>query len=677
MSGIVQGLIASFKSAAAAADEFFNRVTLLLNTSSTNGAQNNTFLDSSTNNFTITRNGNTTQGTFSPFSQTGWSNFFKGSGDKLTVPANAAFNFSTGDFTVECWVYVNSVSGNQWIVGPDNGTTFPWAMQITTSTIRFISNNAANIFAPTSFTVAVGAWNHFAVTRSGSTMSWFTNGTLNGTQTYSNSIGSDTINLQIGATNGTSDVVNGYVSNLRVVKGRAVYTSSFTPSTVPLGATSGGQSPPTGTQTSLLTCQSNRFLDNGGLVTPNTFTVTGTPSVQAFEPFAPGVEYSTSVVGGSGYFDGTGDYLSVANNTAFDLSGSTSWCIETWAYWNSVSGEQNLFEKFTNPSGPGWTLYKFTPSSNSGTLDIFGSSSSFNSAFTPVANQWVHIVCCRDNALGRTSWFINGVRTATSTTFSIASNASVPLLVGVRSGGTTYFNGYLSGARIVKGSTPYDPSQTTITIPTAPPTAITNTSLLLSATNSGIFDSTAKNVLETVGDAQASTTVAKWGTTSMKFDGTGDYLNAGNSQNFVMGTGDYTYECWVYHTSVSVQQSYINRTQGNAAGVNLYMNSSNQVGVYYSAQIVTNTTTLSTNTWYHIAATRASGTTRIFVNGTLAGAGSSASDTTNLTESVCFIGASSTGANPMIGYIDDVRITKGYARYTANFTPPAAAFALQ
>jgi hypothetical protein len=49
-------------------DPFFNQTTLLLHGDGTNGAQNNTFLDSSTNNFTITRNGNTTQGTFSPFS---------------------------------------------------------------------------------------------------------------------------------------------------------------------------------------------------------------------------------------------------------------------------------------------------------------------------------------------------------------------------------------------------------------------------------------------------------------------------------------------------------------------------------------------------------------------------------------------------------------------------------
>ena len=102
-------------------DPYFNYTTLLLPGTGTNGAQNGrtgpaagyrdgTFLDSSTNNLTITRNGNTTQGTFSPFSQTGWSNYFDGTGDYLTAPSNTAFNISTGDYTFECWIYKQTSS---------------------------------------------------------------------------------------------------------------------------------------------------------------------------------------------------------------------------------------------------------------------------------------------------------------------------------------------------------------------------------------------------------------------------------------------------------------------------------------------------------------------------------------------------------------------------------------
>ena len=76
-------------SGADAADPYFEYTTLLLPGNGTNGAQNNTFLDGSTNNFTITRNGNTTQGTFSPFSQTGWGGAFNTSTTYLTVTDTA------------------------------------------------------------------------------------------------------------------------------------------------------------------------------------------------------------------------------------------------------------------------------------------------------------------------------------------------------------------------------------------------------------------------------------------------------------------------------------------------------------------------------------------------------------------------------------------------------------
>ena len=73
-------------------DAQFNYVTMLLHGDGTNGAQNNTFLDSSTNNFTITRNGNTTQGSFSPYGSN-WSNYFDGTSAYLAAPSNSAYNY--------------------------------------------------------------------------------------------------------------------------------------------------------------------------------------------------------------------------------------------------------------------------------------------------------------------------------------------------------------------------------------------------------------------------------------------------------------------------------------------------------------------------------------------------------------------------------------------------------
>ena len=97
--------------AAVVKDFYYNYVTLLLHGDGTNGGQNNTFLDGSTNAFSITRNGNVSQGSFSPFSKPDgyWSNYFGGSSSYLNSSITA---IGTGDFTVEYWSYLNVLNSS-------------------------------------------------------------------------------------------------------------------------------------------------------------------------------------------------------------------------------------------------------------------------------------------------------------------------------------------------------------------------------------------------------------------------------------------------------------------------------------------------------------------------------------------------------------------------------------
>jgi len=295
-------------SSGVAPDPQFNYVTMLLHGDGTNGAQNNTFLDSSTNNFTITRNGNTTQGSFSPYGSN-WSNFFPADNRYLSVPSNTAFAFGTGDFTVEGWFYQT------------DDTTYPSALEIgnhiNTTGILFITKygtggNFACIYSGGFYGAngtTLNAWNHIAWVRSSGVLQIYVNGVGSTSASFTNNL-TDTATVTISNKSTFASIYsfNGNISNLRVVKGTAVYTSNFTPSTAPLTAISG---------TSLLTCQSNRFIDTSS----NAFaiTVTGTPSVQRFNPFGTSTAYSTSVIGGSGYFDGSGDYLTGtgSSNLAF------------------------------------------------------------------------------------------------------------------------------------------------------------------------------------------------------------------------------------------------------------------------------------------------------------------------------------------------------------------------
>ena len=724
MSGILQTLIFGV---AAIKDAYFNLVTLLLNTTSTNGAQNNTFLDSANQaeftasitttvmtvtavtsgtivvgtgitgtgvtagttvtalgtgtggvgtytvsasqtvasttitatGFPITRNGNATQGTFTPFSQTGWSNYFNGS-SRVIAASNAAYNASTGDFCIEGWVYnTTAASALQVYVVCSGGIS----LYRTAAGLLGFAKDGVLEYATSSSAIPVNQWSHVAATRSGTSLKLFIDGAQ--VASVTNSISFPAGNLGIGSTYAGGSYHTGYLSNIRYVVGSAVYTAAFTPSTTPLTAI---------TNTVLLTAQSNRFIDNSTIA--NTITVGGTPSVQAFSPFLPTTAYSTSVVGGSGYFDGTTDYLNLAAQTAL-VFGTGDFTIELFAYANSLA-TPTIYD--TRPSGTvGGTNITLYVSSN--VIYYYANGANQINGGTFPLNQWVHVVASRVS--GSTRLFINGTQVGStytdSTNYTVGTNRPIIGADG-NNNGTNGFVGYLSNVRVVKGS-----GVTSVTVPTAPLTAITNTSLLLSATNAGIFDSAAKNVLETVGNAQVSTTQAKFGTTSMYFDGSGDRLYEPSNQNYNFGSGDFTIEFWANPISQgghgsSNNDCLIDFRDGVATAVArgtlyIYLNGT---GVYWYVNGTNRITggAISNTTWTHIAICRSGTSTKLFLNGTQSG--STYTDTNVYLVSPISIGEfnDGTGGGNFYGYIDDFRITK-YARYTANFTPPTAAFPLQ
>jgi hypothetical protein len=197
-------------------------------------------------------------------------------------------------------------------------------------------------------------------------------------------------------------------------------------------------------------------------------------------------------------------------------------------------------------------------------------------------------------------------------------------------------------------------------------------------TNAGIIDNAMMNDLETVGNAQISTTQSKFGGSSMYFDGTGDYLKAPGSQLYAYGTGDYTIEMWVRFGSVSTSVLVGNISGSGYGDWAFFYNSTSTVLRFImnnnAVLLSSSSWTPSANTWYHVAICRASGTYRFFVDGTVTGSGS---DTTNIawtTANSILVGSANDGTLQLNGYIDDLRITKGYARYTANFTVPSSAF---
>ena len=224
-----------------------------------------------------------------------------------------------------------------------------------------------------------------------------------------------------------------------------------------------------------------------------------------------------------------------------------------------------------------------------------------------------------------------------------------------------------------------------------------NVSLLLhgDGTNGSqtIIDSSSNNFSMSVsGDAQISTSIKKYGTGSLLFDWNGDKVAANSSTAFSLSGGDFTIESWAYLTAYAG-----NYSGGNYGAAVCASKSSGALtnGFEFDFQGTSNSYTslafvaragssnsvflnpsfsFALNTWYHVAVVKNGSTFTCYVNGTSIGSTTSSNTWTNLSDlNVGWSGM--TGYEYYFpGYIDDLRITKGVARYTANFTPPTAAF---
>jgi len=172
------------------------------------------------------------------------------------------------------------------------------------------------------------------------------------------------------------------------------------------------------------------------------------------------------------------------------------------------------------------------------------------------------------------------------------------------------------------------------------------------------------------GNVQLSTAQSKFGGASAYFDGSTDYLSLASSADFALGTADFTCECWVRISSVSGTFNILD-FRSTASGIPWVWNIvSGKLGMYTpSGTLAAGSTTLSVGVWYHVAITRQSNIFTLWVNGVADGSATNSSDlgsSSNPLTIGCTPGGS--GGGSFYGYIDDLRITKGVARDTANFT---------
>ena len=180
------------------------------------------------------------------------------------------------------------------------------------------------------------------------------------------------------------------------------------------------------------------------------------------------------------------------------------------------------------------------------------------------------------------------------------------------------------------------------------------------------------------GNAQLDTAQKKFGSASVLFDGTGDYLSLSDSADWAFGSGDFTVDFWVRRNANGASywfgQSHTDYSAGSRAW-EIEVNAGNlitaRVWVAEVSKDASSTGTITADgSWHHVAMVRDGNTLRLFIDGTQDGTRDITGMTVQDSGYPLYIGSLS-GLSPINGWIDEFRVSKGIARLTANFTPPA------
>jgi hypothetical protein len=647
-------------------DFAFDQTILLLQAdNAANATQNNSFVDSSPSPFTITRAGESTQGTFTPFSlpQGYWSVGFidSASTDRLDITVTGQAP-GTGSFTYECFFYLNDLLSQASLFNTRGGGTggdgfdvavlADGSISVTTSGSPLLTT-ALNVVSP-------GRWYHLAVVRNGST-NWtvYLNGISVGT--ISNALNCTSTNVYIGYT-GLYLYLNGYISNFRYTR-NALYTSRFNPPTTPLTTTSQGA---TASEVELLTCQDNIFRDNssnGFTVAPQSTNLT----IEAFSPFTPPRQWNATEVGGSVFLDASGDYLT--GNGPFQTSASMStFTIEGWIYPTSFANRIYLIGDM-NPTAA--TDYISVDISTGGNVILYwydGNARSCTSTGVMRVKQWNWFsVVVNSNAI---SIYVNSTTAGqTGTTTLTARTGSMNFAVGTFGSAATP-NAYISSLRVSTVA------RTVSEIPSAPYTSDANTRILLNFTNANIRDNSMKMDLITADNAQINTRIIKYGTGSLYFDGTNDRILNLSEPIMALGNADFTVEFWFYWIGGTTFSIIDTRSPDTAnLGFDFYIGSNKINWGTATTNYCVGTTVLRTYRWYHVAGVRFGSNMRLYLNGLQEGSTFTAGTAQNFTNKALRIGFGANGS--FTGYLDEIRITKGLARYLNTFVPPTTSFPRQ
>jgi hypothetical protein len=637
---------------------------------------------------TFTNSGSPQATFFSPYRRGGYSTYLDGNGDYLTVPHDAGFDFGTSDYTVEFWINTPTPGSTaQSIVGTyNNGGSTGWLVQLadvsSSVNIRLWKGgtNIANQDIGSAF--SLNTWHHIAVAREGTSLRFFVDGVQQGTDTTNSTSMSYTSDLYIGKLNHPTvpQYTSGYIRDLRIVKGTAVYTSDFTAPTEALTAISGS---------SFLGCHLPYFGD--GSTNDHSITVNGDAHTAPFGPYDYNPHITLSQSGydsdiGSTYFDGSSYVYASAIGSEYTF-GSGDFTVEAWYFPTTLSSGADavVTTADTNDRQGIWMgvnndkMYVLTGQGTTWLND--------QSTASLVLNQWNHMAAVRN---GNTVYgYLNGTQVLSYSETRTLTNSNNAIRIGGRSVASQISTGYVADVRVIKGTAQYTAA---FTPPSSRLQWVTNTVLQKqNVLDPRIYDVTSSNGVLAFGNAQTNTSTRKFTTSSSIYlDGTGDYLVVPRTEASWIGDGsDFTIEAWVYKSN-SPSLWTIYGQWGQATNYEQFLLAGTSTWNFYwrpfdpGNEMLASSTATSLNTWTHVAVTRQGDLFTLWVNGT-----SEATYNTSMTDvtygaaladqavGTYFNVSNNPGAGGYAqGYIQDLRVSKGKARYTANFTPPTEEFEL-
>jgi len=657
---------------------------LLLHMNGTDGST--TFIDSSDNGFTVVANGDaqidTDQSKFN-----GSSGLFDGTGDYLSITDDPALALGSGDFTIDLWARFSSSAGVE-VFASKSTASRSWRFYYQSSVIGFeYSTNGIGYTANVtkSWSPSLNVWYHIAITYDGTDLKFYIDGVWIGSGAISGAIFDNAgVPVQVGSESINSFYFHGWLAEFRMLVGYADWDGSFTPQTSPYE---------TDANTSLLLHFEGD--DSSPLIEDSSEFSNRIPFLNGNTKIVKSV--ASPIADSCAYFDGSGDYIDVRPCISMAAVFNTDFAYDFWFRTKNPSAAQSIVYD-------GSTGYLYIEMTASGkirfrtyTYDNGYQTTDIQATTTILVDTWYHVAAVRESGIHKI--YIDGILEVTDPTPHIGviyqQLYNQHFLIGT---GSAYMNGYLSELRFSVGTSRWTSNFTPESIPYE---RDENTAVLFHFTgdegSNFMPDSSFSPPTEYVfgnnsfrpypyGDAYLSTTDPKFSTACAYLDGTMKLMGAAVVDNewgaeYRFQGYDFTIDFWVKRSRTSTAENVCGRGDGGSSSSwYIQIDSSGNVNgafLYNNGSVVTAigpTPITDTVTWHHIAFVRSGGDLMMFVDGikgvTEVVNGLSMNEGTTTATMYFAIGSFGNYSSSLFrGYVDEFRMSRYIARWTADFTP--------